>query len=78
MRHAQPRLVDDLVAVDEQIEVDRSRPPRAPVAHPPELLLDAQERVQELARRQARLDGDGAVQELRLVGLPDRLGLAQL
>ena len=42
MRHAEPRLVDHLVPVDEQVEVDEARPP-ALTAHPPERALDLQQ-----------------------------------
>ena len=77
MGNFEARLVHDFVPVHEQIEVDRPRPPAGSVANAPELTLDAEERVQELARGQARLESHCAVQELGLVDVPDRSSLAQ-
>ena len=77
MGQRQARLVEDLVAVDEQVEIDRSRP-EALSANPPLARLDVQEPRQELTRRQFRLHLDGAVQERPLLDGPDGLGLTQL
>ena len=62
MRHRQARLVDRLVAVEQQVEIDRPRPP-ALAALAPELALDREQRVEQLARRQLGLERGGAVQE---------------
>src|SRR4029079_6780921 len=42
-----------------------------------ELAFDGEQRFQQLARGELRLEGCGAVQERRLVDDPDRIGLAQ-
>lgn len=76
MRYSQTRLVDDLVPVHQQVEIEGSRPP-ALTANPPELTLDAQERLQKLLRSERRLGGHGSVQEPRLLDDPDRVGLAE-
>ena len=49
MRHGQARLVDDLVPVQEEVEVDRSRSP-ALLAHAAETLLDRDQALEELLR----------------------------
>ena len=77
MRHAQARLVHDQVAVHEQVEVDRPRSP-ALFSHPPQRLLDPEQKLEQRARRQRRVDPHRAIQEARLVDHPDRIGLAQL
>ena len=49
MGDGQPGLVDDLVAVEEQVEVDQSRAEAGAFAPPPaELLLDREQAVEEL------------------------------
>src|SRR5262245_17842330 len=77
MRNRQAGLVHDLVAVHEQVEVDRSRPP-ALAAHPAEALLDGEQSLQQLPRAEIRLEPDNAVEERPLLDGPDRLGLADL
>ena len=69
MRDGQARLVDRLVAVEQQVEVDRPRPP-ALAALAAELALDREQPVEQLARRELGLERGGAVQEARLVGEP--------
>ncbi len=63
------------VAVDEQVEIDKTRPPTL-AAHPAQRPLDLEQQVEERARRQRRLDGSRAVEERWLVGHADRLRLA--
>jgi len=45
MRDAQARCVHDLGVVEQEVEVDRSRPLRH-VSHPPEALLDREQAVE--------------------------------
>ena len=56
MRDGQPRLVDRLVAVEQQIEIDRARAP-ALAALASELALDSQQRVEQLAGGEIGLEG---------------------
>lgn len=78
MRDAQSRLVDLGVSVDEEVEVERPRTLRRnPLAHAPEPLLDREQHVEELARRQLGLECDHAVQKARLVDVSDRRGIDQ-
>jgi hypothetical protein len=78
VREPQPRLVHGLVAVDEQIEVDRARSPALAFPNSSQLPLDPQQDLQQAAGRQLGLDRDGAVQERRLVDDADGRGLAEL
>ena len=77
MRDGEPRLVERLVAVEEQVEVDRPRPEARTLADPPEGAFDGQEGVQELPRGQRRVDRGGSVQEARLVEKVHRVGVAE-
>ena len=78
MRDGQAGLVDDLVAVDEEVEVDRARAePRAFAAHAAEPALDREQPLQELARLQLGVELRDAVEEVRLVQVADRLRLAE-
>ena len=52
-------------------------PYRGPVAHPPELPLDLEQRREERRRRQGGLDRDRRVEEPGLVEVADRVGLAE-
>ena len=52
MRHREARLVDDLVAGEQDVEIARARAV-AHGAHAPELPLDAQQAVEQLAQRAA-------------------------
>src|SRR5436190_2078520 len=77
VRDGEPGLVDHLVAVEEEVEVER---PRAVLAGDPdaaEALLDGEQAVEELARGQRRLELEGAVEEGRLSADADRLRLAE-
>ena len=71
-----PVLVDHLVAVEQQVEVDRARPPALP-ALAPQPTLDGEEDVEQLPRRELGLERGDAVQKPRLVGDADRIRLAQ-
>src|SRR5579862_8197099 len=74
MRNDQARLLNDPVAVEQQVEVDRARPPVGSVTLAAQLPLDVEEQVEERPRFELGLDlGDG-VQELRLLLVSPRLG----
>ena len=74
MRNLQPRLVDDCVAVQQQVEIDRPRTPPL-TTHPSERPLDPEQRREELARGECRLDYRRSVQESRLIDDTDRIRL---
>src|SRR5436309_670681 len=51
MRHTQPRLVDDSIAVEEQIEVDRPRtPPDAGITVSTQIALDREQVPEQVSR----------------------------
>src|SRR6266542_1827788 len=75
MRHRQPRLVHDRVAVHEQVEVDGSRPPPRNVARPAQRTFDLEQPLQECPRLEARLDLGYGIQEARLIRVPPGLRL---
>src|SRR5688500_751090 len=80
MRDGEAGLRDRLVAVDEEVEVDRARPPSHRIGLSPlaaELALELEQAVEELPRREVGLEQDGAVQEARLLDDAYRIGLAQ-
>jgi hypothetical protein len=77
MGDGQARLVHGLLAEQEEVEVDRARPP-AFLAHAAEALLDRQQALEQLPRTEIGLDPNGAVQEGALLHGPDGLGLADL
>ena len=78
MRNRQPRFIDHLVAVEQEIEVDRPRakPWSGPLAAEPP--LDRKESVEELLRRKIGLENGGGVQKLRLLAKPQRLRLTEI
>ena len=76
VRHDQTRLVDRLVAVEEEVEVDRPRPPARPDPLAAEPALDVEQVVEQLPRREHRLELGRCVQEARLVLVAPRLALA--
>ncbi len=78
MRNGEAGLVHDLVAIHEQIEVDRPRTPTLLPTNAPQFALDAEEGFEKLPWRERRLEGDGSVEETRLVDDPDRICLSQL
>ena len=68
MRQRQARLLHDLLAVEEQVEVDRAGPEaRALAPDAAEAALDRQQPLEQLPRRQLGRELRGAVQETRLV-----------
>src|SRR5262245_21844928 len=77
MRDREPRLVDHLVSVEEEIDVDRTRAVSRPGPLAPEPALDGKKTGQELERSVDRLDPIGRVQEARLVEIADGVGLAE-
>jgi hypothetical protein len=77
VRNREPGLVDHLVAVQEQIEVDRTRTVSRPGPIAPEPALDGKKTSQELERSVDRLDGTGRVQEARLIDVADWIGFAE-
>lgn len=77
MRNGQTGLVDVQVVVQQQVEVDRPRPPARADALAPEPPLHVEQVVEERARRERRLDLRGGVQERRLRLVAPRLRLVQ-
>lgn len=78
MGDGQAGLVDPLLAVDEEVEIERPRASGRPFPGAPVLPLDAQEDVEQLARAERGFHSDGPVQEARLVGdQTDGIGLAK-
>src|SRR5690348_11498823 len=75
MRHGQARLVDHDVAVQEQVEVDRARPPVGLGTLASELALDLEETLEQRARLELGLELRDGVQEPRLIRVAPRLGL---
>src|SRR5438552_6680521 len=77
MRDHEAGFGELLVAVEQQVEVDRARPVAGPLARPPQCALDLEQAVEEDTRRLDGLElGDG-VEEARLVGIAPRLRLEQ-
>jgi hypothetical protein len=57
MRQAQAGLVDDGIAVEQQVEVEDARPPAfAFDANPAGITLDGKQDIEQVARRQRRVD----------------------
>jgi Subtilase family len=77
VRNPEPRCVDRLVAVEEQIEVDRARAEAGAGADAAQEALDREEPREQLVCRKVGLDLGGSVQEPRLVDVPDRRGVAE-
>ena len=75
MRNGQARLLHDLLAVEQEVEVDRPRPVARPLADTAQLALDLEQPVEQLPRAEVGLDLGHRVQELRLVGMAPRLRL---
>ena len=75
MWHGEARLVDDAVTEEQQVEIDRSRPPPRADSLAPEAPLHVEQERQERLRVEACLDlGDG-IQKAWLVLMTPRLGL---
>jgi hypothetical protein len=77
VRHLEAGRVDRLVAVEEQVEVDRARAEARPPPLAAQSPLDGEQAVEELTRRERRLELGRAVQEARLVEVVDGIGLAK-
>jgi hypothetical protein len=77
VRNREPGLDDHLAAVEEEIEVDRTRAVSRPGPLAPEPAFDGKKTGQELERSVDRLDRTGRVQEARLVHVADWIGLAE-
>src|SRR5215218_742213 len=78
VRHRQAGLVDLLLPVEEEVEVDRPRPPAGLLSpFPAKGLLDRKQPLEQRARRQVRLDRARTVEEARLVDVADRLSLLE-
>jgi Subtilase family len=78
MRDFEQRLVDRGVSVEEEVEVERSRAQRGSSGSiPAERSLELEEDTEERAGGEGRLELDDAVQEPRLVDVPDRLRVAE-
>src|SRR5438093_259207 len=78
VRNLERRHAHDALVVQEQVEVDETRPPALlarPVAS--ELALDALQRGEQRLGLERRLERAGGVDERRLVRLPPRLGLVE-
>src|SRR5215218_1158979 len=74
MRHGQPRLADDRISVKDEVEVERAwRTLERALAS--SVVLDRQERMQELAWTQSRRASRRAVQEYRLRADAHRVGV---
>ena len=67
MRHLEARLVDPLVAVEQEVEVDRARAEARAVARAAEPPLDPEQPVEERRGRELGLDARRRVQEAGLV-----------
>jgi subtilisin family serine protease len=77
VRNAQTWLLDDLLPVEEQIEVDRTRPVALARTHAAEPALEFEQAVEQLPRREPRVDARRTIYEVRLLEEPNRLCLAQ-
>src|SRR5690349_3862528 len=55
VRHVQPRLVDDLIAAGEDVEVEYARAPARRIALTAGLALDCKQRIEQATRRKLRL-----------------------
>ncbi len=77
MRHREPRLVDGLLAVEQEVEVDRARAvarPRPTFAT--EVAFDLEQEVEQLARAELGLDLRHGIEEVGLILVAPRLRLA--
>jgi hypothetical protein len=75
MRNLQSRLIQFDAIKQQKVKVERSGPVAdASPAIAPEFKLDGKQPVEQLPGLQFRLDGDGGVDEARLVSIAHRLG----
>src|SRR5262245_11249673 len=77
MRDSQASLLDVHISVQEEVEVDRARPP-ALAADAAELLLNRKQALEELPRAELGLDLDGAVEKRPLLDRAHGLRLPNL
>jgi hypothetical protein len=71
MRNDEIALGQAHVPVEQEVDVDRTGTPARSI-DAAECLLDGARPLEDLARRQARLDGDARVEERRLLGETER------
>jgi diamine N-acetyltransferase len=78
MRNGQAGLLDHLIAVEEDVQVDRPGPPTLLArAVPAELPLDLEQLLEESSRTQIGLELRDGVHEARLLGDSHRIGLPE-
>ena len=78
MGNGETRLVDLRVPIEEQVEIEGARPlGRDTVAAAAEPALHREKHLQQLPRRQGRLEGRRAVEEARLVDVADGIGVEE-
>ena len=75
MRDHEAGFGELLVAVEQQVEVDRARPVAGPFARPPQCALDLEQAVEEDTRR---LDAIAALGRPVLVGISRKSSLGKL
>src|SRR5262245_34504157 len=63
VRDHEPRRIDDFRTVEQEVKVERSRPPTR-LADPPEVVLDRLEQLEQFERRKLRIQPGGRVEEL--------------
>ena len=67
MRNGQARAIDDLIAKQHDVEVERARSPAFSFAHPTLLQLDALSVIEQRIGRQGGFQRDGGVEIVRLI-----------
>jgi hypothetical protein len=77
VRDGEAGLVELLLAVDEQVEVDRPRAEAGAAAGAAEPALDLEQAQEQSARGELRVERDGCVDEAGLVEIADRIRLAK-
>jgi Subtilase family len=77
MRDLEPRLVDDGVTVEQEIEIDRPGAVPGAVTHASELALDLEHPIEELTRCELGPEGRRRVEEAGLVLVADGIGLPE-
>src|SRR4051794_22032966 len=77
MRQREACFFEDDVFDEQGIEIDRPWGLRLARSNAPELLLDLEQCLQELCRREGGAHRGRAVEESRLVEITDRIGLAE-
>lgn len=67
VRNGQARAIDDLIAKQHDVEVERARSPAFSFAHPTLLQLDALSVIEQRIGRQGGFQRDGGVEIVRLI-----------